>query len=94
MLGATSHYKKKDWGFRNYFASSKSGNQIESMRRLESAGLITEGQSRDHMIYFHATIEGCKKIGFTAKQIKKAFEPWILIGADNTTAFIMRLHTL
>ena len=37
MLGIGSHIKKRQWGYRNHFAPC--GADIQSMERLESAGL-------------------------------------------------------
>jgi len=74
MLGAGEGSKKKDWGYRNYYAAPTSGESLEAMRRLEVAGLVKEGRVTESMIYFHATEAGCKALGFSAAQIKKAFE--------------------
>lgn len=73
MLGATDQYKPRDYGFRNYFASS-GGASMESMERLVTAGLATKGGGSPNMTYYHATVAGCEFIGFTKAQIKRAFE--------------------
>ncbi|MGJ9420438.1 hypothetical protein ACHAC9_22180 [Massilia sp. CMS3.1] len=73
MLGATDQYKARDYGFRNYYATS-GGTARETMERLVAAGLATKGQSSASMTYYHATVAGCELIGFTKAQIKRAFE--------------------
>tara|TARA_Y100000588_G_C14085006_1_gene851830 strand:- start:758 stop:1033 length:276 start_codon:yes stop_codon:yes gene_type:complete len=74
MLGADSRYKKSQWGFRNRFAAD--GSDVESMRRLEKAGLVREVKSSifvsDYL--FVATEAGCKKLGFNKKQIANALD--------------------
>ena len=72
MLGAEPDRRKRDWGFRNYYACSK-GNE-ESMRRLEAAGFARQGRPYNDSYYFHATEEGCKAVGMNAAQIKRAME--------------------
>ena len=44
MLGADSRYKKRDWGFRNRFCAG--GDDVASMKRLESNGLVREIKSQ------------------------------------------------
>lgn len=73
MLGASDQYKPRDYGFRNYYATS-GGEAMEALDRLVVAGLAKKGQSSEHMTYYHATVAGCEFIGFTKAQIKRAFE--------------------
>jgi hypothetical protein len=73
MLGATDQYKPRDYGFRNYYATS-GGEATEAMERLVAAGLAEKGGSSPHMTYYHATRKGCEFIGFTKAQIARAFE--------------------
>lgn len=73
MLGATDQYKPRDYGFRNYYATS-GGAAMEAMERLVAAALATKGGSSTNMTYYHATEKGCEFIGFTKAQIKRAFE--------------------
>ena len=73
MLGATDQYKPRDYGFRNYYATS-GGTAMEAMERLVAAGLAEKGHASTHMTYYHATVKGCELIGFTKAQIKRAFE--------------------
>lgn len=73
MLGATECYTVREWGFRNYYATS-GGDAMEAMKRLVAAGLATEGQHSKTMTYYHATEQGCDLIGFTKAQKKRAFE--------------------
>lgn len=73
MLGSSSRYEPRDYGFRNYYATS-GGEATEAMDRLVAAGLATKGDSSPSMAYYHATIKGCEFIGFTKAQIKRVFE--------------------
>lgn len=73
MLGATEQYTKRQWGFRNYYATS-GGKAMEAMERLVAAGLAEKGASSGRMTYYHATVKGCEFIGFTKAQIKRTFE--------------------
>lgn len=73
MLGATEQYKPRDYGFRNYYATS-GGTAQEAMERLVVAGLATKGDSSTNMTYYHATVNGCELIGFTKAQIKRVFK--------------------
>ncbi|MDA8152035.1 MAG: hypothetical protein ACYCVT_07210 [Acidithiobacillus ferrooxidans] len=43
MLGIGSHIKKRQWGYRNHFAPA--GVDLQSMERLESAGLVRKGRA-------------------------------------------------
>ena len=69
MLGVEPDRKKKDWGFRNYYACG--GSDEKSMRRLEVAGFVRQGRPYNESFYFHATEEGCKAVGMNATQIKR-----------------------
>lgn len=73
MLGATDQYKPRNYGFRNYYATS-GGAAMEAMGRLVAAGLAEKGSASANMTYYHATTKGCEFIGFTKAQIKRAFE--------------------
>ncbi|MEW6022816.1 MAG: hypothetical protein AB1807_11820 [Pseudomonadota bacterium] len=75
MLGASEQHKKRDYGFRNYYATS-GGEAMEAMERLVAAGLAKKGQTSEtgKMHYYHATVKGCEFIGFTKAQIKRAFD--------------------
>jgi hypothetical protein len=75
MLGATPNgYSKSKWGFRNHYAASKGGEQEAAMRRLESVGLVEQGREGESLIFFHATVAGCKAVGLRPKQIERAME--------------------
>lgn len=66
MLGAKG--KVRDYGFRNYYNTSDTGPDVESMKRLQAMGFVEPGRKN----YWFATEAGCKAIGFNAKQIKRA----------------------
>jgi len=72
MLGVDSRKSQRQWGYRNYYASSKGDEP--AMRRLQSAGFVRQGRQYEDSFYFHATEEGCKAVGLNAKQIKRAME--------------------
>ena len=71
MLGARSTDKKRDWCYRNYYCANVGD---ESMERLAQQGLVIKGAEGRDQVYWHATEAGCKAIGLTDKQIKKAFK--------------------
>lgn len=68
MLGVASNVAKKDIGFRNYFNSCPGHGDLPSLERLEANGLVRRGRPD----YWHATEAGCRAIGLTDKQIKRA----------------------
>ena len=70
MLGADSRYKKSQWGFRNRFQAG--GDDVASMKRLESNGLVREIKSSMFHDFFVATEQGCKFLWFNKKQIANA----------------------
>ncbi len=72
MLGASARYKKSQWGFRNRFQAG--GDDIASMKRLESNGLVREIKSSLFDNFFVATEQGCKFLGFNKKQITNALD--------------------
>lgn len=72
MLGIGSHIKKRQWGYRNHFAPG--GSDIQSMERLEEAGLVQKGRPYEETHYYHATEAGCVAAGLKPVQIKKAME--------------------
>lgn len=71
MLGMT--YKPRDWGFRNYYATS-GGEAMHALDRLATLGYVVKGGRTGDMIYYHATESGCIAAGLNAKQIKRALE--------------------
>lgn len=73
MLGATSQYKLRDWGFRNYYATS-GGSAMQALDRLVPLGYVIKGGSSERMHYYHATESGMIAAGLNAKQIKRAME--------------------
>lgn len=73
MLGIGSHTEKRQWGNRNHFAPG--GADIQSMERLESAGLVCKGRPYADTYFYHATEAGCRAAGLKPYQIRKAMEP-------------------
>ncbi len=72
MLGIGSHIKKRQWGYHNRFAPG--GPDIQSMERLEEAGLVQKGQPYQETPFYHATEAGCVAAGLKPYQIRKAME--------------------
>lgn len=75
MLGMDSH--RSLWGYRNRFAPGP--NDIASMERLEEAGLVMKGgvykpalDPAEQAHFYHATLAGCRLVGLTATEIKRA----------------------
>lgn len=44
------------------------------MRRLEAAGFVEQGKVTESLIFFHATVAGCKTLGFNDNQTRRARE--------------------
>ncbi|MBU2839455.1 hypothetical protein HF670_07735 [Acidithiobacillus thiooxidans] len=72
MLGIRKHIKKRSWGYRNYFAPA--GEDIQSMERLEKAGLVRKGCVYGETYYYHATETGCSVAGLKPYQIQNVME--------------------
>jgi hypothetical protein len=72
MLGARVGSPKKEWGYRNHFATNADD---ASMLRLVALGLVRKGRGiPGGLVYFHATKLGCTIAGLDAKQAKRAME--------------------
>jgi len=72
-LGATPQYKPRDWGFRNYYATS-GGPAMDALDRLVTLGYASKGESSERMHYYHATEAGMIAAGLNEKQMKRAME--------------------
>jgi len=72
-LGAESHYKRSQWGFRNRYCGT-----TEAVTRLVSAGLMkpigTPNELSGGDQFYIVTEAGCDAVGLTAAQKKRAFE--------------------
>jgi hypothetical protein len=70
-LGAVPPRRRSAWGFRNYFRAGAS--DVPSMERLVAAGFVwkdgTAGADGD--VVYHATIEGCRAVGMTPREIAR-----------------------
>ena len=71
MLGARSDQKKRNWGYRNHYAPGSSLD-VQSMERLELAGLVERGKPYYEAHFYHATEKGCAALGFSPTQTKRA----------------------
>lgn len=72
MLGADTD-KHSQWGYRNYYATS-GGPAMAALERMQTLGLVTLYRIDGNMKYYAATEAGCKAVGLTEKQIKRALE--------------------
>lgn len=68
MLGVGEHIPARDWGYRNCLQAREDGSDMPSLLRLQANGLARNYRAD----YWQATEDGCKAIGLTAAQIKKA----------------------
>lgn len=74
MLGAGSHYRKKQWGFRNHYVCCKEGKDDIDLKEMEKLGLVvgrTYPGAKNSKIY-HATKAGAVAIGFKPYQLRNA----------------------
>jgi hypothetical protein len=74
MVGAQSHIDKRDWGYRNFFASEPGSDDFKMLLELEKQCLVIHqipapGQS---VVYFHCTEAGCKAAGLDEEQTNRA----------------------
>ena len=60
MVGATGR-DRRAWGYRNHFAPG--AHDMESMARLEAAGLAVRGTPYWSGCFFHATEAGLDRLG-------------------------------
>jgi hypothetical protein len=93
-LGIGPHIKKRQWGYRNHFAPG--GTDIQSMERLEEAGLVRKGRVYEDTHYYHATEVGCIAAGLKPYQTRKAMESWddeqVIELADDLTMLASRIR--
>ncbi len=66
MLGISSHRARKHWCYRNYFNAGDCDKP--SMERLVVLGLAEQFRPD----YWRATEAGCKAVGLTEKETKRA----------------------
>lgn len=72
MLGAPVGSPKKQWGYRNHYATNADD---ASMARLLALGLVRKGRGiPGGMVYFHATEQGCAIAGLDAKATRRALD--------------------
>lgn len=72
MLGAGSHYLKKQWGFRNHYCASDNPeckNRL-ALEALEAEGFVKSGERLGHKTFW-ATQKGALAIGFKPYQLRK-----------------------
>ena len=71
MLGADYRYKKRHWGFRNYFCSADGDNNDDrlNLEKMELDGLVKSGHRLGYKMFF-ATKEGAIEVGFKPYQLR------------------------
>jgi hypothetical protein len=76
MLGAGSHVKRSNHGYRNYFCAGIGSPDYAAMIVMEAAGLVKSAHKINGGTdqYFFATLEGCKAAGLSKAAIKRAFK--------------------
>jgi hypothetical protein len=76
MLGAESHIKKSNWGYRNYYCAEVGGKDESDLMKMAKRGLVERGHTinEGNSVYFFATERGMDAIGLTAAQKKRAQE--------------------
>lgn len=72
MLGM--NYKKRDWGFRNYYAAGIDSDAERSMDRLVCLGYVRKGRNNGTYTYYHVTEKGCIAVGLTPSKVAKALK--------------------
>lgn len=72
-VAANSDTPRKEWGYRNNFATGDDGPDREGLDRMVAMGFAVQGRSIiGGSIYFHVTPDGCRALGMTEREIKKA----------------------
>lgn len=73
-LGADSRYKKKEWGFRNFYMASKAHVNFRELKKMTKLGMLTHHFVIGMGDIYSATELGCRLLGFTKVQITRAFK--------------------
>jgi len=75
-LGAGSHVRKSNHGYRNHFCACVGSDYDKAFEEMVALGLAERGSSLNDgkAVYYRATIEGCKAAGLSKAAIKRAFE--------------------
>lgn len=68
MLGVDAHRPRRQWAYRNYFNAA--GSDVASMERLVALGFAQQYRPD----YWRATEAGCKAVGLTEKETRKALK--------------------
>lgn len=76
MLGAESHIKKSQWGYRNYYCAGVGGKDEQDLIKLANIGLVRRGLTinEGEDVYFFATEKGMDAIGLTTEQKNRALK--------------------
>lgn len=72
MLGAASNVPKRQWGFRNYFLSSLTGDDYDSLCRLEKGDMVRLVRKDKDSAFFKATYYGSLVAGLQIYQANRA----------------------
>jgi hypothetical protein len=79
MLGAGPEIKRKERGYRNRFYAAYGSNDFETLKEMETAGLVIAGRIDEashgrRFQWFSATKAGCVAAGLHPAAIKRALE--------------------
>jgi hypothetical protein len=75
-LGAGKHVRKSKHGYRNRFCASVGSEEHNAFQEMVAAGLAKKGSAINggELVYYRATVEGCKAIGLSKAATKRAFQ--------------------
>lgn len=67
--GSDSRYRKKEWGFRNYFCAGPA--DLPLLDELTEKGYLNRQQNAGESVYFFATVKALEELGFSKTRINK-----------------------
>jgi len=75
-LGAGKYIRKSKHGYRNRFCACAGSDEDNAFQQMVAAGLATKGSAINggELVYYRATVEGCKAIGMSKAATKRAFQ--------------------
>jgi len=76
MLGASDPKKKKTFGYRNRYCVNNPSEMMEILSAMVKEDLVRPGDviNEGRSLMFHATIKGCRTIGFSSIEMRRVFE--------------------
>jgi hypothetical protein len=75
-LGAGKHVRKSKHGYRNRFCACVGSDEDKAFHQMVAAGLAKKGSAINggELVYYRATVEGCKAIGLSKAATNRAFQ--------------------